>query len=134
MQFLVTRQHLDKLLDAPCARFGAFGGLNPEQHGVPVGAVERGEEGARPRVAVESRFEIFRHGRGTERVVSRLPAAIFFRAIHLLQSGGLHTAAVISASAFSRLIFDQMLLLFRGVNRCSQAASLSGRFCASIQP
>src|ERR1700737_3002666 len=40
----------------------------------------------------------------------------------------------ISFSAFSRLIFDQMLLSERGTNLCRQNCSLSGLACPSIHP
>jgi hypothetical protein len=47
---------------------------------------------------------------------------------------GLIRPLAMSARAFSRLRFDQMLLTRRGMKRCSHAVALSGLPCASIQP
>ena len=60
MDLLVPLQHPDELLDPPGAGLRLLRGLNPEEDRVPVGAVQRFEEGLRLPVLRQRDLKIFR--------------------------------------------------------------------------
>src|SRR6476469_1512352 len=62
MDLLVPLQHPDELLDPPGAGLRLLRGLNPEEDRVPVGAVQRFEEGLRLSVLRHRDQKIFRYG------------------------------------------------------------------------
>jgi hypothetical protein len=51
MQLFVPLEHADEPLNAPCARFRLYRGLNPEQDGVSICTVESGKENLCARVS-----------------------------------------------------------------------------------
>jgi hypothetical protein len=53
-------QHGDELLDVLRSRLGLPGCLNPVQEGIPVPAVKRGEELARPFVFLQRQPQVVR--------------------------------------------------------------------------
>jgi hypothetical protein len=57
--------------------------VNPEQHRVPVGRVERGEERRGTRFIGERRSEVVGHGRTALPVVRCLPAPVALRELDL---------------------------------------------------
>src|SRR6476646_6905460 len=134
MDLLVPLQHPDELLDPPGAGVRLLRGLNPEEDRVPVGAIERFEEGLRLPVLGHRRQKIFRYGGTLRRMVGVLPPPVPLRVLDRPQPGRHHPPARDERSAFSLLIFDQMLRAPRGVNFCSHASEPWACFCPSIQP
>src|ERR1044071_3654944 len=81
MDLLVPLQHPDELLDPPGARLRLLRGLNPEEDRVPVGAVQRVEEGLRLPVLRHRDQEIFRYRGRLRRMVGVLPPTVPLRVL-----------------------------------------------------
>lgn len=83
IDFLVVRQHLDKLLDASGTRLRLFRRLDTEQDGIAVLVIQGIEEIFCRRIAVQCALQIRRDAGFTLAVISRVPTAICFRQFYL---------------------------------------------------
>ena len=92
MYRLAATQHVGVLFDSLRARLGLLRFMNAIQDRVTVNSVELIEVAPGGWIAIEHRLEIFRHLSRALRRICRLPSAIEFRLLDLLQPGRLHAA------------------------------------------
>lgn len=105
MQLLMPFQHVGEILDALGAGLGFFSGLNPEQDSVAITAVEGSEKCSRPRIGVQRRLEIGRHGRAARRVIGSIPTAVALGALDFLQTGRRHPSTLHQQQGFVAVDF-----------------------------
>jgi hypothetical protein len=127
-------EHPNESLDSSGARLRLHGGLNTEQNGVSVLAIQGGKEGVGLGIEIQSSLKVARHCGGPCRVICLSPAPVAPGALDFLDLGGLHLPEIDQRQCLSRLIFDQMLFVVPDVNFCSQYCSLSLFFWPSIHP
>ena len=117
MERFTVPQHFNESSNLLRARLGLLDVLNPEQDGVPVSTVERCKKRFRLWVCIKGLCK----SSGIVEVLadvyapSHLPSS-FARSIAAKPAGRIFFAEM-RASAFSLLIFDQMLGAVRGVKR-----------------
>ena len=92
MYRLAATQHVGVLFDSLRARLGLLRFMHAIKDRVAVNPVELIEVAPGGRIAIEHRLEIFRHLSRALRRICRLPSAIEFRLLDLLQPGRLHAA------------------------------------------
>ena len=92
MEGLAAAQHARVFFDPLRACLGLLRFMNAIQDCVTVDPVELIEVAPGGRIAIEHRLEIFRHLSRALRRICRLPSAIEFRLLDLLQPGRLHPA------------------------------------------
>jgi len=116
VDLFILFQHFNELIDAFRARRWFLGSMNSEQDRISIHAVERPKEGLCLFIFIQLCLKIFGNGRGLLRIIRRVPAAVLFAASMALSPAGFIFLPLKSFSAFSTLIFDQMLFDPRGVN------------------
>ena len=90
MHLLVPFQHLHELGNFLRACFDLLGGLNSEQNGVSIPAIESSEEVLGPRIVVQCGLKVTWHCGFTGRVIRGVPAPVIFGALNFLEPGRFH--------------------------------------------
>ena len=92
MNGLTSGQHLDKLVDAPGARFGLLGVPDPVEDRVPIGTRECSKHQLCSRIGTQGNGEILRHLDAGLSGVGGLPSTILSRVTHLVSAPLMHSA------------------------------------------
>ena len=92
MDGFASRQHLDKLVDAPGAGFGLLCVSDPVKNGIPIRTCEHLEHRLRTGIGIQGRHEIAGHFHAGLSGVGGLPSTILFRLPHLVFARLIHSA------------------------------------------